>query len=313
MPRNSVGTYTLPQAPFVPNTTISSSAVNSDLSDIASALTSSIASNGVTPITSPIKFTSGTSAAPGITFTSDASTGVYLPGSDKIGLAAGGDAALVMDMNRAGTGQDGSILQYGNGAIPNPVGMVQDFAGSTAPTGWFLCYGQAVSRTSYPELFTVIGTTYGVGDGSSTFNLPDLRGRVVAGKDDMGGTSASRLTATYFGTSAAVLGASGGVQSQTLITANLPAYTPSGSVNINDPSHSHTSNDAGAKNTQANGFSGSGSSGNIWVLLSSSATSSNTTGITASFSGDAQGGSSSSFAVVPPALILNKIIFAGRA
>jgi microcystin-dependent protein len=74
-----------------------------------------------------------------------------------------------------------------------PVGMITPFAGSTAPTGWFLCGGQAVSRTTYASLFAVISTTYGVGDGSTTFNLPDLRGRSVAGVDNMGGTDAGRL------------------------------------------------------------------------------------------------------------------------
>jgi microcystin-dependent protein len=74
-----------------------------------------------------------------------------------------------------------------------PVGMITPFAGSTAPTGWFLCGGQAVSRTTYASLFAVVGTTYGAGDGSTTFNLPDLRGRAVAGVDNMGGTDAGRL------------------------------------------------------------------------------------------------------------------------
>jgi microcystin-dependent protein len=62
-----------------------------------------------------------------------------------------------------------------------PTGTVSAFAGSAAPTGYALCDGSAVNRTSQAALFGVIGTTYGVGDGSSTFNLPDLRGRVVAG------------------------------------------------------------------------------------------------------------------------------------
>jgi len=62
-----------------------------------------------------------------------------------------------------------------------PTGTVSAFAGSTAPTGYALCDGSAVNRTSQAALFGVIGTTYGAGDGSTTFNLPDLKGRVVAG------------------------------------------------------------------------------------------------------------------------------------
>lgn len=55
-------------------------------------------------------------------------------------------------------------------------GTVLPFAGEAAPNGWLLCYGQAISRTTYSTLFGIIGTTYGTGDGSTTFNLPDLRG-----------------------------------------------------------------------------------------------------------------------------------------
>ena len=62
-----------------------------------------------------------------------------------------------------------------------PIGSIQAYGGSTAPSGWLMCDGSAVSRTTYAELYSVIGTTYGTGDGSTTFNLPDLRGRVAQG------------------------------------------------------------------------------------------------------------------------------------
>ena len=62
-----------------------------------------------------------------------------------------------------------------------PTGTVQMFAGATAPEGWFLCNGQAISRTTYAALFKVIGTNYGVGDGSTTFNIPDFRESVPVG------------------------------------------------------------------------------------------------------------------------------------
>jgi len=105
-----------------------------------------------------------------------------------------------------------------------PVGVVVPFAGSTSPAGWELCYGQAVSRTTYAGLFTTIGTTYGSGDGSTTFNVPDLRGRVSAGKDDMGGTAASRLTSTVL-TASNTLGATGGTQTHTMTSAEMPSHT----------------------------------------------------------------------------------------
>lgn len=73
-----------------------------------------------------------------------------------------------------------STITYGRGEV----GEIKPFAGSTIPTGWLLCDGNAVSRATYSELFTVIGTTYGTGDGSTTFNLPDLRNRFMVGAGD---------------------------------------------------------------------------------------------------------------------------------
>lgn len=99
-----------------------------------------------------------------------------------------------------------------------PTGTVVPFAGSAAPTGWLLCFGQTVSRTIYPDLFATIGTNYGSGDGSTTFALPDMRGRVPAGLDNMGGSAASRLTNAVLSASN-TLGATGGSQVHTL-TAN---------------------------------------------------------------------------------------------
>lgn len=96
-----------------------------------------------------------------------------------------------------------------------PAGIVLPYAGSTAPAGFLLCYGQAVSRTTYAVLFAVIGTTFGAGDGSTTFNLPDLRGRAAVGKDDMGGTAANRVTNAGSGITGTTLGAPGGAQNHT--------------------------------------------------------------------------------------------------
>jgi microcystin-dependent protein len=66
-------------------------------------------------------------------------------------------------------------------SIPSPAGSVMMYAGSSAPTGYLLCDGSAVSRTTYSALFTVIGSTYGSGDGSTTFNLPNTQGVFVRG------------------------------------------------------------------------------------------------------------------------------------
>lgn len=75
----------------------------------------------------------------------------------------------------------------------SPPGQIGAFARATAPTGWLKANGAAVSRTTYNALFAAIGTTFGVGDGSSTFNLPDLRGEFIRGLDDGRGIDAGRL------------------------------------------------------------------------------------------------------------------------
>jgi len=78
-----------------------------------------------------------------------------------------------------------------------PAGMVQAYAGSAAPTGWLKCNGAAVSRTTYATLFAAIGTTYGSGNGSSTFNVPDLRGEFVRGWDDSRGVDSGRSLGSF--------------------------------------------------------------------------------------------------------------------
>lgn len=87
-------------------------------------------------------------------------------------------------------------------------------SGVAVPRGWLLCNGQAVSRTTYANLFNVIGTTYGVGNGTTTFNIPDFRGRVMVGRD----AGAGRLTTNN------LLGSSGGAESHTLTIAEMPSH-----------------------------------------------------------------------------------------
>ena len=90
----------------------------------------------------------------------------------------------------------------GNIMAQGMAGQIIMYAGSTAPTGWLLCNGQAVSRTTYATLFAIIGTTYGAGDGSTTFNVPDFRDRVGVGAgttynlNDTGGEATHTLDAT---------------------------------------------------------------------------------------------------------------------
>lgn len=90
-----------------------------------------------------------------------------------------------------------------------PVGCIFPYAGATAPTGWLFCNGQAVSRNIESQLWAVLGTTYGAGNGTTTFNLPDLRGRVIIGKDTTS-NPADRVTDGMSGLDSRVLGAAAG-------------------------------------------------------------------------------------------------------
>lgn len=187
------------------------------------------------------------------------------------------------------------------------IGEVRDYAGSTAPAGWLLCYGQAISRTTYADLYGVIGTTYGAGDGSTTFALPDCRGRVTAGVDNMGGAAASRLTTGGSGVNGATLGAAGGAETHTLTAAQLAAHTHAAST------------DTAAAHTHSGIVTGTGSVNNVTNTSGGSATcgSPNTSGSTAS------GGAHSHTVTVSanagdaahnntqPTIVFNKIIFAG--
>lgn len=98
------------------------------------------------------------------------------------------------------------------------IGTIYMFGGSTAPEGFLICDGSPVSRATYSDLFDVIGTDYGAGDGSSTFNLPDLSGRVVIG-----------VSSGYS------LASTGGEETHTLVASEIPTHDHT------IPSHGHTS------------------------------------------------------------------------
>lgn len=158
-------------------------------------------------------------------------------------LSRDGQGGMRSDLNMSGF----RVTNSGPGATPSdlatvgqgvPIGAVTDFAGTVAPENWILCYGQAISRTTYSSLFAVTGTAYGSGDGSTTFNVPDFRGRVGAGKDDMGGVSASRITGVS-GLSGTTLGSGGGTQFVTLDISQIPNHNHGGSTAF-DGAHGHT-------------------------------------------------------------------------
>ncbi len=96
----------------------------------------------------------------------------------------------------------------------NPIGAIMPFAGVAAPAGWAICDGSAISRTTYAALFALTGTGYGAGNGTTTFNLPDLRGKFPLG---VSGSHAQTST--------------GGAETVALSTANLPAHDHSAAGN----------------------------------------------------------------------------------
>jgi microcystin-dependent protein len=189
-------------------------------------------------------------------------------------------------------------------------GTIVAWAHSTVPAGWLECYGQAISRTTYSELYAAIGTTYGVGDGSTTFNLPDMRGRSIFGEDDMGGSSADRITTAGAGFDGDTLGGTGGAETVTLAQANLPNVTLTGTTGAGGD-HTHT-----MPNATANLSGGGG--GGLESLYETDGSASGTRSTSASgththtFTTSSLNGGVSQTAInkMPPAIILKWIILA---
>ena len=147
-------------------------------------------------------------------------------------------------------------------ASPLPAGTLAPYAGpitvhadaasatptsSQPPAGWLWCAGQAVSRATYAALFAAIGTAYGSGDGSTTFNVPDLRGRLPIGLDNMGGTDAGRIGLSN------TLGTTGG--SNTLSTSQLPSHNHDAGTLGTSSAGSHTHTDSGHTHGSPDGAS----------------------------------------------------------
>jgi len=181
---------------------------------------------------------------------------------------------------------DGSQFQLLNQAL---VGEGRDWFTLTAPTGWLFRDGSSLLRTDYPDLFAVIGTTYGAVDGTH-FSLPDERGRLSAMRDTVG-----RMTTTC--PAAATLGTGCGGQTTALGTTNLPAYTPSGSIATG------VRGDAIVIGTP-----GAGQSNYTGGVAVPQASKTGDDGTLAVFTGTAQGGVATPFAILDPSLIVNKII-----
>lgn len=202
-------------------------------------------------------------------------TSAPTPASSRTAIFRATDGAL-----KTLRGED-STVEFLGGVPP---GAVIPYAGSSAPAGWLFCDGSAISRTTFARLFTAIGTLHGIGDGSTTFNIPDLNGRVIVGKDFIG-----RITAAGGNWDATVVGSVGGTQNKTITTGNMPP----------DPGHVHDANTVNSVATgggsTVNGI-GQGSGGfQIANLVRN-----NTTGLST--------GANTPLPVVQPSIVLNYII-----
>lgn len=145
--------------------------------------------------------------------------------------------------------------------MSNPAGIIMPFAGTVAPQGCLFCDGSAVSRTTYAELFSVIGTTYGEGDGETTFNVPDLSGRVVIGVSN-----------------SHALGTTGGSETVTLTADQMPAHSHEvpqhghdNNIAATTPNLTHTITQPVYKYNKANN-TGCGSGVNNAIVTTSTAT-----------------------------------------
>lgn len=157
-------------------------------------------------------------------------------------------------------------------------------------TDWLICDGKAISRATYATLFALVGTTWGTGDGSTTFNLPDFRGRVP-----LGGNNASLPNAKNATYATRNLAATGGEETHVLTTSELPVHTHT----LTDPGHAHGSN-SGAFVTSTAGADAAGAG---TTFRSENNTASATTGITI-----ANTGSDAAHENLPPFLVVNFIM-----
>lgn len=187
-----------------------------------------------------------------------------------------------------------------------PIGSIIPYTSPDPPGSNFaMCYGQAVSRTGYPILYGRCGVLYGTGDGSTTFNLPDCRGRVIAGLDNMGGTSANRLTGVDGSLNGDTIGATGGSETHTLTAGQLPANIPNSAS-----SSSSTTGDVSVPGgnfirTGGGGGTASGTGSANWTQTAAAqlnATTTTTTTVTINASGGA------AHPNVQPTIILPHII-----
>lgn len=210
MPRNGSGVASIVNT-FTPLTTADANQVNANFTDVATMITDSLPRDGQAGMTGPLLAISGAAGEPGISWNADPDTGIRRPAGDQQALVCGGTDILTVSTTETTvtvpvavndaptTGDHLTNKTYVDAQIAARgvlTGEVKMWATSTAPTGYLECDGTAVSRTTYAALFAVIGTVWGTGDGSTTFNLPDMRGEFPRGWDHGRGVDTGRAFAS---------------------------------------------------------------------------------------------------------------------
>lgn len=297
MPSDANGVYSLPTGYLaVTGEVIQASQHNPPLEDLASAMSQRLMRSGAAPMTGVFKIVDGTVGSPAVQFANAPSTGFFKT-ADGFAVSVGGT----------------QVAEFtSNGIIKSArfIGEIINWTGASPPPLCVLPYGQTLSRTTYADLWEFAqgeiaggNTFYNNGNGTTTFGIGDLRGRVVAGKDDMGGSSAFRLTSVGLGVAGDVLGNAGASQSYQLVTENLPPYTPSGTISGTGVSSESI--------FQRNSGSITVSTGGANTVPSFSNSSVSINGNQYAFNGAAQGGTSAAFSRCQPTIVLHYALFAG--
>ena len=202
-----------------------------------------------------------------------------------------------------------------------PVGVIEMFAGSTAPNGWLVCDGSNVSRKTYSDLFKVIGTTYGAGNSNDTFTLPDMRGRFAMGAGTGSGLNSSGTGAiSGSAQTARTVGQWLGEETHLLTTAELASHTHANTVSGGstgfmsaNASHNHSLNKevltyAGSGGSRYDPYPGSVWTGSIAAGLTINSTNTDHTHTFTPSISNASAGSDSRHNIIPPCVVVNYII-----
>lgn len=176
----------------------------------------------------------GEGSTPTLAIGQDVATSATPSFSRVTSTVATGTAPLTVASTTLVSNLNADLLDGLHGAIYAPTGMIVQFAAASSPGGWLLCDGSLVLKSSYPDLWALLGSTYGSAT-STQFYLPDLRGRIPVGLDNMGGSDAGRLSVSN------TLGGTGGEEKHLLIVSEMPSHTHLQNAHTHtQDAHTHT-------------------------------------------------------------------------